>query len=274
MHKIMRYAVIFILLTEILTMTLTPTQKVTALVTKGVFPGNIFTYGRTNGKPWIQMDQSYAPIFTTWEKYVNMSTVTFEITQNPTPNSEIISYNRTIKYQNQSTIETQASLDISTGAGDITFFISRGLAKGDKLYPDPANENFTWTINETRTDPHWSGREICFFNHTILAGSSQQGTTYSSTVILWDILTGALLQVHEARASVTEVNGSPLAVGGTVDYELITNNVGIPIPQSSGGGDITPIIAAVIIIFVIAIIAIVIRMSTNAPKKKWKRLKE
>jgi hypothetical protein len=272
MRKIIQYAVTLILLTEILTIALTPNQEATA-ITKGVFPGNTFTYGRNDGKPWILMDQSYAPIFSTWEKYVNMSMVTFEITPNPTQNAEIISYNRTIEYQNQSTTELPASLNINTGAGDITFFISTGLKSGDLLYPNPANENFTWTINETRIDPNWGGREICFFNLTTVS-SLQQGTTYASNLIYWDRLTGALLQVHEGRASVATVNGQPLAVGGTVDYWLIANNIGIPVRQSSGGGDIMPIIVAVIVIFVIAIIAIVVRMSTNAPKKKWKRLKK
>ena len=209
------------------------------------------------------------------KKYQNVTSVNFTITQLSATNPYLINYNRTVKYQNQSAIESPASLDIDTGAGvDITFFISTGLAKGDKLYQDPASSNFTWTINETRIDPHWGGRETCFFNHTSKGVEAPDMVTYVSNVIIWDRLTGVLLEVYEARASATRVSGTILPVGGTVYYQLIANNMGIPIAKPPSGADIMPIIVGVIAIFVIAIIAIVVRVSTNAPKRKFKRLKK
>lgn len=258
------------MLTQILTSTLTPALKTSALI-KGVVQGNTFTYGRSDGKPWVWSDPEVAPVRDEWLKYVNLTTIDFEVTQSQFSDPNIINFNMTINYTNQSALDIQDSIDLYTGAGQgLIFFISAGLNPNDLIYP--GYTNFTWTINETRIDPDWGGRQICALNYTtIKPDPSTKMLTYATSVIYWDRLTGVLLSVYESKA---QYSGGPYAVGGGVFYELVSNNIGLPKPQHDTPVDTTLIIVIIAAILIAAFIIVIVRMSKTAPKKKWKRLKE
>jgi hypothetical protein len=270
MHRIVKYAITLILLTQILATTFPLVLKTTAL-TKGVFSGDTFTYGRSDGKPWLFSSPSNAPVRPEWQKYANISTIDFKITQTPSSEPNSVDFNMTIKFENQTTFPIQDGIDLFTGAGQgLIFFIPANLGQNDKIYE--GYTNFTWRINETRIDPGWGGREVCFLNHTILQRGAM--SNYTTTIINWDRITGALLSVYEEKGQAEKISGVVYTITGGVFYELIDNNVGIPKPQHSGPVDTTLIIIIIVLILIAAFIVVVVRMSTSESKKKFKRLKK
>jgi hypothetical protein len=263
--------VALILIAETLTIAISPSLKVTA-VQKGVSAGDYFTYGRSDGKPWIWRTPSNTPILSQWNNFVNMSTITFKIINSPLAGPYDVFFNQTNRYENQTEKEITSWVNLDTAAGGgYLFFISAGLGK-DKIYPHPYNENITWSINETRTDPDWGERTICFFNLTRVTQGTM--TTVAKTIIMWDQLTGALLSVYDAKAATLgPSNGIIEIIESGVFYELIDTNR-FSIQHSGGGVDMTPIYAIVGVSIIVAGIILAVRLSANPSKKKWKRPNE
>lgn len=276
MKKTVRYTIVLFISIEILAL-LAPSLTAKALEI-GVFPGKSFTYGTSAGSPWVTMNPSNAPLLSQWQKFMNLSTWTFNIVSNldavDFPNQ--VRFDQTVTFRNGSKpVQVQGGgLDIGTGEGQgATFFIPAGLGWGDRIYPGSAN--FTWAINETRVDhTHWNGRRIDVLNITA-ASNPANGTLFAQrTVIFWDSFTGVLLQVYEGAASgIIDSTGHITGIEGILLYQLIANNAGIPM-EYSGPIDMTPIYIVIAISATVAVGAVIVRVATGAPKKKHKRLRE
>jgi hypothetical protein len=275
MKKAARCPIAFFLLVEILTL-LAPGLTVKAQPIQIVIrTGQYFTYGTSDGSPWITMFPSDAPALTTWDKFMNVTTWNFTAIQNPDPVDypTQIWFNETVKFSNGTAPQTgMGSVDIDTAAGPaVVFFVPVGLQAGMKIYP--GSSNFTWTINETRIDhTHWPDREICVLNHT-LAQSPAKGTNPFAirTVIYWDWLTGVLLSAFEEAIEYSVQLGA--YIKGYLLYQLIANNAGIPMNYPSPV-DMTPIYIAIAIASTVAVAIVIIRVTTSKPKKMHKRLKD
>jgi hypothetical protein len=273
MHKSTRYTFTLLILTQAFAVALLPILKVAAEPHKGVEVSDHFNYGKFNiwiSDPSVLMTTT---LFDTWKKFQNLKEINFKIIP-PTTNPDLIYFNQTITFTSNDTVkELSGAVDIdsgdSEGAQGTLFFTAAGLEKEARIYP--GSQNFTFTVNETRTDPiHWPGREICVFNITTIE-SKDNMRLLTRTIIYWDKLTGVLLALGETKGGSV---GQTLVVEGTVSYRLVaTNRFVVPQSEEGGFGDITLYIA-IIVVLIAALIVIVVRLSTSAPKKKWKRLKE
>lgn len=275
MHKRVRYLVALILMAEAITIILAPALQATAaqMVQVGVSAKDYFVYGRSDGKPWIWRIPSQTPLLEKWNNFVNMSTITFRITGTQFPGQYDVTFNQTNTYENGSVKQLPSPQGVNLNSavgGGFLFFISAGLVAGNMLYPNPYNANYTrWTINDTRVDPNWGGRTICFFNLTRI-GATQGMDQAFKTIIVWDQQTGALLSVYDAQAAGMQNAG---VIESGVYYELISTNR-FSIQHSGGGTDMTAIYAIVAAGLVITVVVLAVRLATSTPKKKWKRVKE
>jgi hypothetical protein len=269
MKKTMRYVVVLLLLTE-LSLLLAPGLTAQALQT-GVYPGNYFVYGKSDGSPWVEMVPSNAPLLGNWEKFLNLSTMRFDVIPNQRGASDTtISFNQTIGFRNGTDWNGRGVVDVINGVGTgILFFIPAGLGAGDQIYP--MNLNFTWTINSTQIDrTHWEGREICVLNTTTVQPPANGTYMVRRSILYWDQLTGVLLSSFEEAAAYN--TQSQVYLEGRLLYQLLsTNRFSTSFPQPL---DMTPIYIAVAGGLTLALIFVVVRTITGGPKKKYKRLEK
>jgi hypothetical protein len=205
---------------------------------------------------------------TTWEKFMNLSTMTFNI---KSTSDTTISFNQSITYRNgTSPWSGEGSIDIVGGEGaGVLFFIAAGLEAGNRIYP--SSVNFTWTINSTLVDrSYWNGREVCVLNNTYYQPPTNNTFIGRRTVIYWDRLTGVLLSVFEEVGAYN--SGSQVLIEGILLYLLIDNNVGIPMNYPKPM-DMTPFYIILAFSLVVVIGVVIARVTTGAQKKKYKRLK-
>jgi len=280
MREVIRYTIVLFLTLGLLAV-LTPSLTVKAqpeMVNPVLVPGDSFTYGTPNGSPWVWMDPAGAQPMQQWEPFVNMSTITFTIGQNwelDAPHSEIM-FNETFTYRNGTVINwTGQTVDLSTGQGiGKSWFIAPGLVSNDNIYPGNSSSQ---TVNYTSTSsPFWPGREVCILNVTagVPLESSSSEMAAEQTTFVWDRASGALLAGYEQAVAVNPQNNGE--VEGGILYELISNNVGIPM-QYPGNANMTTtyVVIAIIVIGVIILIGVVaVRVTAKGSKKKHKRLNE
>jgi len=274
MGKAKRYAIVLFLLVAILAV-LVPSRRAKAqLVTVGVTPGESFTYGVPDGSPWVWMDPSSAPTMPQWEAFVDMSTISFNVSSNwkaYAPATQIM-FNESFKYRNGTVIRWPGqTIDVSTGMGmGASWFIPPGLSAGDNIYPGNSS---SLTINGTSSDqPFWPGREVCILNDTVgvpLENASSK-MAVERTVFMWDRATGVLLAGFEEASSYDPTTQT--GIQGAVLYELIANNAGIPM-QYPKPADMTPIYIVVAIIVIVILGVVIALVATRKPKKEHKRLK-
>jgi len=268
MQKIIRYLISTILILQILAMALSPILKVAAQPYYiGVEVGDYFTYG--NFRQYIT--PANAPPISEWQMFANMSIVNFTITENPNPTpgiDEIIFRQRLVFSNGTSTRMLDGGIDLAAGVGEgYLFFVYAGLEKGDRIYPQ--SKNYTYTINETRKDPYWGGRDTCLLNQTAIWWK-QTILFYSSTIVEWDKVTGVILRLQGSTAGYG--GQTTIVIEGGTRFELIATNR-FPIGRSSLG-EMLPLYIIVAAVLVIALIVVIVRATTSAPKKKWKKLKE
>jgi hypothetical protein len=242
----------------------------------GVFPGERLTYGTSDGSPWVTESPSDAPLLYQMQKFQNLTTWNFTIVKNPDPIDfpHQIVFDQTVKLRNGTTLQrTGDALDIKSGNGSAaTIFIPAGLDAGERIYP--GSTNFTWTINETRTDhTHWNNRVIDILNTTAASNPANGTLTVQRTTIYWDRDTGVLLSVYEGVAGGVIGTGTVTGIEEILLYQLIANNMGIPMDYS-GPTDITPIYIVIAVGAIVAVGFLVVQVARSAPKKKHKRLKE
>jgi hypothetical protein len=91
------------------------------------------------------------------------------------------------------------------------------------------------------------------------------------TTIYWDQATGVLLGAFEEATGYNQGTGS--FIGGVLLYELIANNVQIPMDYPSSL-DLTPIFIAVGVGGVVVLCLVIVQATVSKPKGKYKRLKE
>jgi hypothetical protein len=274
MKKAMRYAIAFFLLMEI-SAVLAPSLTAKAqTVTTGVYAGESFVYGTPDGSPWVSISPSSAPPPSqVWEKFMNLSTISFNIINDSdpyVPGAPGYSFSETVKFRNGTSPQTTVgTIDLETGAGTgITFFVPPYLETNDLIYP--GNSNSTWTINDTRTDNlNWVGRRVCVLNYTI-APSNSSYEALERTIVYWDYDTGVLLGTFETAFAVSQSGAS---VDGVLLYELVSNNIGIPM-EYPAAFNMVPIYVAVAAGAIIVVGLLIARAVTQGHKKKYKRLKE
>jgi hypothetical protein len=270
MKKAIRYTIVFFLSVEILT-TLALSQTGEALLLPGVYPGDWFVYGRPDGSSWASMNPSSAPPLSQWEKFMNVSTVSFNITSNTNLGAPLtqIMFNETWRYRNGTTVVVpKGTVDIENGGGiGATFFIASNLKEGDRVYP-AGGANFTYTINKTTTNPNWPGREVCVLNFT-RSVTGNYTIAAQATVVWWDRQTGVLLAAYEAAQAFNA--SSNLEVHGSALYELIANSIGIPMDYSRPV-DMTPVYVAIAIGAVAILGYAITRTVRHKPTKEHKRL--
>jgi hypothetical protein len=273
MRKTARYAIVLVLLGGFLAV-LAPGLTVKAQqVAPGVSPGESFTYGTPDGSPWVWMYPSDAPALPQWEAFVNMSTVTFNVSSNWNPDAPYtqIMFNETFKYTNGTVIHWPGqTVDVSTGMGaGASWFISSGLGTGDHIYPGNSTSQ---TLNGTMfNQPYWPDRDVCFLNDTIVtpAENSSSEVAVEQVVYIWDRSTGVLLAGCEKASSYDPKTGAEIE--GDVLYELISNNAGISL-QYPTPMNMTPIYIVVAISVIVILAVVIVIVVTRAPKKKHKRL--
>jgi hypothetical protein len=280
--KAVRYAIVFSLSIVILTLvasSLAVKAQQIQQVAIGVYPGDSFTYGTPDGSPWVQMTSSNEPPLTGWEQFMNLSTINFYIINDSSGSSSKdpgYTFNETVTFRNGTApFHITNKVDLYQGGGTGTiFFISSGLEADSYIYPGAVSSNYTWAINATRVDQlYWPGVPVCVLNsseHTPYVNSSSPliGT---QTTFYWDQQTGVLLGAFEEAAGYNGLTGS--SIGGALLYELIANNVNIPMNYPSSL-DMTPIYAALAIGGIVVLGAVVVRTVVSTPKPKYKRLKE
>lgn len=267
---------VFFLSIVILGLALAPSLTVKAqLVTPGVRPGMSFTYGTPDGSPWVWMYPSAAPPLMQWEPFVNMRTIAFNVTSNwnlNAPYSQIM-FNETFTYGNGTIVRWPGqTVDVNTGMGiGASWFIAPNLGNGNHIYPGNGTSQ---TINETRVDhTYWPGRKVCVLNRTIAVPLQNKSSEMAAerVVFIWDWSTGVLLGAFEEASSYNPTTG--VGVQGAILYELIANNVGIPM-QYPKPTDMTPIYIVVAVGIIIILGVVIVRIVTRGPKKRHKRLKE
>jgi len=249
-------------------MALSSTLKVAAQPYKGVGVGDYFTYGKFSS--WV--DPTTAPKFQEWKLFENMSLANFTIVTNPLPTSqdEII-FSQKLVFSNATPSRTiSGGVDLLTGVGQgYLFFVYAGLNKGERIYPQ--SQNYTYTVNATRKDPYWGGRDTFILNQTAVWGN-QSMVFVQSTIVQWDKLTGAALRIVGETDGIAE--GGNFIMRGGMGVELIATNR-FPIEHPAGFGEMLPFYIVIAIILVVALIVVIVRASSGAStKKKWKRLKE
>jgi hypothetical protein len=269
MRKAVCYASVLFLLTVSLALLLPP-MKVKALKV-GVRSGQYFTYGTSDGSPWVTMNPSDAPPLSTWETYANFSTINLTITSVGYASDYTITSNETIEFRNGTIVGPFPSgLDVYSGSGGGIFFIRPNLDAGMPIYP--GNPNSTYVINSTRIDNgFWSGRKICLLNYTTYNPLENMSSVMAArrTIIYYDYATGVLLSAFEEAGLLDPTTQSYLE--GYLLFELIDNNVGIPMnyPHSL---DMTPIYVAIASIAIVVVTVVIVRATRGEPKKKYKRL--
>ena len=279
MREVMRYTVVLLLVVGLLAV-LAPGLRVKAtleMVSPTVAPGDSFTYGTPNGSPWVWMDPAGAQPMPQWAPFMNMSTITFTIGKNwelDPPPSEIM-FNETFTYKNGTVINwTGQTVDLSTGQGiGESWFIAPGRGSNDNIYPGNSSSQ---TVNYTSTSsPFWPGREVCILNVTagVPLESSSSEMAVEQTTFVWDRASGALLAGYEQAVAVNpQTKGE---VEGGILYELISNNVNIPMQYPGNANNTTCVVIAIIVIGVIILIGVVaVRVTGKGSKKKHKRLNE
>ncbi len=270
MKKTLLCTIAFLVLVEVLAL-LAPSLTAEAQQTQlGVYPGQYFTYGTTDGSPWVSMYYG-EPVPSIWQQYINFSTINFTITRNPDPADypTDVFFNESVRFRN-GIIKTYPNytvdLNLGEGPGKV-FFVPAGLVEGDQIYP--GSQNDTEWVNATWTDhTNWPGREICGLN--ITRGTVPFNNTYFAkrTVNYWDQLTGALLSGFEEVAAFNAT--AQQTIEGVVFFQLIATNTGIPLDYPVPI-DMTPIYIIIAVVIIAAIIAVA-RVVTSKPKKKPKRL--
>lgn len=250
---------------------LAPSLKVKAQ-NIGVSPGQYFTYGTSDGSPWVIMNPSDAPPLQTWVTYENFSTLNFTVTSvRAVPDT--ITFNETIKFRNGTRFGPfVGGFDVYTGSGGGVFFISPGLNPDTLIYP--GNTNSSYAINETYTDhTYWSGREVCFLNYTTANPLENKSSALAArrTLIYWDYATGVLLSAFEEAGAYDPTTQA--YVEGSLLIELIANNALIPTDYPSPI-NWTPVYVVVAIIAIVVVAFVVVRTTVAKPKKKHKRLKQ
>jgi hypothetical protein len=278
--KAFRYCVVFFLSIVILALLAPGLTAKAQQVTLGVYAGSSFTYGTPDGSPWVQMDPSNAPPLSRWEPFVNCSMMSFRVINDsfPSPRSARGYYfNETVKFKNETTpVSVIGYIDLYYGGGlGSTFFIRPGLKPGDYIYPGAAaSGNYTWYINATRVDKlYWPGRSVCILNYSRNTPykNSSSPLIAQQTTIYWDQTTGVLLGAFEEATGYNQ--GTQSFLGGVLLYELIANNVRIPLDYGSSL-DLTPIYVSLAIGVVVVLGVIIVRAVASKPKGKYKRLKE
>jgi len=278
-RRSIRFAVVFFLSIEVLGF-LAPTfiAKASQQVKTGVYPGDSFTYGTPDGSSWVSIQPSGAPL-SKWEQFMNLSTITIRVlsdANNAYPYDPGYTLNTTVRYRNGSSSKSAVGgLDLYTGGGQgSTFFVSSGLENGSYIYPGAVATNYTWTINETRIDAmNWPGKRVCVLNYTTRTGlgNGKSPLIAEESITYWDQQTGVLLGAFDEVVGYDPTTGSQLT--GVLLYELIANNIGIPMNYPSSF-NMTPIYVAAAIGGVVAIGIIIIRANvSNKSKGKYKRLK-
>ena len=276
------YAAILVLLIGILALlspSLTAKAQLGQSVTYGVYPGDTFTYGRPDGSQWVQMYPSSVPPRAEWNQFVNVSTLTFRILNdsknalgNPT-----YAINVTEIFRNGTApLSKVATIDLSDGSGTAaTFFIPPGLENDSYIYPGAAQPpgNYTWRINATRIDNlYWPGVPVCELNSTTYTPyvNSSSPLIAQRTTFVWDQRTGVLLGAYEGAYAVEQSTQN--ALEGVVLYELIANNINIPM-NYPGSFDMVPVYVALVVGVVIIIGIVIVRVTGRKSKSKYKGLK-
>jgi hypothetical protein len=274
--KAARYAVVFFLSIGMLALIAPSLTAKAQQVTYGVYPGDSFTYGTPNGSPWVQTYPSGSPPLARWEQFVNCSTLTFTIINYSNPNSPSepgYTFKETLTLRNGSApINMIGYVDLYYGAGvGESFFISPWLENDSYVYPGAAKAgNFTWAINSTRVDQlYWPGVPVCELNCTSYTPyeNSSSPLIATQTTFYWDQQTGVLLGAFEEAYGVDQSSGASL--GGVLLYELIANN--IHIPMNYGSFDMTPIYFASAIGGVAVIGVVILQAQSSKSKKKYKQ---
>jgi len=263
MKKTMKHLLALASLVVFLLTYTAPILNVAAAAYVGVELNNYFTYDKFN--VWI--DPPTAPLLPNQQKFQNITTINFTITR---ISSWDVMFKQDVTFKNGTTTSFDGGVNLETGLGQgYLFFIQAGLKKDEMIYPGGASLNFTWRLNETRTDPKW-GREICFYNSTH-RWWSQNILFYRSTVIKWDRLTGALLSLEERTAAYGGQGTYPIEA---LLYYQLTATDRFVVSESSPPEMMTLIIV-VSAVLVGALVVVVVKASTSNPsKKKWKRIKE
>jgi hypothetical protein len=269
MKKAVRYAAILSLL--VVGLALLPPLKVKAL-SIGVHAGQYFTYGTSDGSPWVNMNPSDAPPLSTWATYANFSTINLTITSVGYVENTITS-NETVKFRNGTTFGPFPSgLNVYDGTGGGVFFIQAELDAGMRIYP--GNPNSTYVINATWIDHgFWSGRRICQLNYTRYnpLENASSAMAVRRTIIYYDYATGVLLSAYEYAEVVSPKTYA--GVEGELLFMLIDNNVGIPMKYPHPL-DMTPIYTAIAIIAILVVVVVIVRATRAEPKRKHKRLRD
>jgi hypothetical protein len=277
--RVMQFAVVLLLSAEVLGL-MVPILAVKGQqqVAVGVYPGDSFTYGTPDGSPWVSVQPSSAPL-SKWEQFMNLSTITIHVlsdVNNQYPTDPGYTVNTTVTFRNGSSPESAVGgFDLYTGGGQgSTFFVSAGLENGSYIYPGAVATNYTWTINETRIDTlNWPGEKICVLNYTTRTsiGNGSSPLIAEESITYWDQRTGVLLGAFDEVAGYDPTTGGQLT--GVLLYELIANNVGIPMNYPSSF-NMTPIYIAGAIGGVAVVGVIVVRANVSGKSKgKYKRLK-
>jgi hypothetical protein len=270
MRKALRYVVLLFLLILSLSL-LAPPLKVKASGI-GVSPGQLYTYGTSDGSPWVTMNPSNAPPLATWETYMNFSTISLNITSVGYVDVNVITFGETVKFRNGTTVGPfQGGFDVYSGSGGGVFFIQAGLGAGMRLYP--GNADNTYVVNETRIDQaFWPGRKVCLLNYTTASPLENKSSPMAvrMTVIYYDYATGVLLSAFEEGGLLDPKTGEYLE--GYLLFELIANNVGIPMNYPHPI-DMTPVYIVIAVIAILVVIVVIVRAIEAEPKKKHKRLK-
>jgi len=278
--KVIRCTVVFFLTIEILGLLAPSLTAKAQQVTLGAYAGDSFTYGTPDGSPWVQMTPSNGPPLARWEQFVNCSKLNFRIINDSYPNSRSgrgYYFNETLTFRNATaTVNVIGWIDLFFGGGlGTSFFIPPGLQAGDYVYPGAgASGNYTWKINATRVDNlYWPGRRVCILNYSTNTPVVNKSSPLiaQQTTIYWDQATGVLLGAFEEAMGHDLVTGTTL--GGVLLYELIANNVQIPMNYPSSL-ELTPFYVAAGVGVVVVLGVAIVRVTQSKPKGKYKRLKE
>lgn len=277
--KAVRFGVVFFLSIVILALLAPSLAAKAQQVTYGVYADSSLVYGTPDGSPWVQTSPSGSPAPTRWNEFVNCSKLSFRIINQSNPNSLYPGYtfNETLTFRNGTApVNLIGSVDLYYGAGlGENFFISPGLHNDSYIYPGAAaSGNFTWQINYTRNDmSYWPGVTVCVLNYTRYTPNENKSSPLiaTQTTFIWDQRTGVLLGTYVGAYGVDQMSGT--YVSGVLLYELIANNVQIPMNYPSSL-DLTPIYVLVAIFGVVALAFVIVRATGGKPKGKYKRLKD
>jgi len=137
-----------------------------------------------------------------------------------------VTFQKSTRYENGTDKSDVGQVDVNTGDGNSTYFVSASLTAGDRVYT--SGELSSARMNST-TPRAYSGltRETNLLNVTTISIDIEVSTAWWSEYF-WDKATGVLVEAFWSYAEIDEGGYMTLA---SVEYEMVDNNIWIGVPD-------------------------------------------